>query len=86
MDVMIPLADPLSSKSLIGEESSTSAIPATTEPITTLSTTFVSFGVVLPLSVSDYQVLDVEPHDEDPPTITFEEEELNTTPESAVVS
>nr|GEW40899.1 hypothetical protein [Tanacetum cinerariifolium] len=38
-DVMDPLAEPLSSKSLTGEPS-TSAIPAAVEPITTLSTTF----------------------------------------------
>nr|GEW65748.1 hypothetical protein [Tanacetum cinerariifolium] len=67
-------------------QASTSAIPATTKPITTLSTTFASSGVVPPLSVSDYQVSDAEPHDEDPPAITFEEEELDTTPKSAVVS
>nr|GEW82508.1 hypothetical protein [Tanacetum cinerariifolium] len=40
-DVMVPLAEPLSSKSLIGK-ASTSIIPATAEPITILSTTFVS--------------------------------------------
>ncbi|GJW05123.1 retrovirus-related pol polyprotein from transposon TNT 1-94 [Tanacetum coccineum] len=84
-DAMIPLAEPLSSKSLIGE-AGTSAIPATTEPITTLSTTVASSGVVPPLFLSNYQVSDAEPHDEDPPAITFEEEELDTTPESAVVS
>nr|GEW62744.1 hypothetical protein [Tanacetum cinerariifolium]GEW62749.1 hypothetical protein [Tanacetum cinerariifolium] len=38
-DVTVPLAEPLSSKSLIGE-ASTSAAPATAGPITTLSTTF----------------------------------------------
>ncbi|GKF86247.1 hypothetical protein Tco_0254074, partial [Tanacetum coccineum] len=48
-DVMVPLVEPLSSKSLTGE-ASTSAIPATAEPITTLSITFASFGVVHPLS------------------------------------
>ncbi|GJX49751.1 hypothetical protein Tco_0276596 [Tanacetum coccineum] len=80
-DVMVPLAEPLSSKSLIGE-ASTSTIPATTGPITTLSTTFASSSVVPHLSVSDYQVLDAEPHDEDPPAMTFEEEKLDTTPES----
>ncbi|GKA15022.1 hypothetical protein Tco_0694769 [Tanacetum coccineum] len=58
---------------------STSAISATAGPINTLSTTFVSSGVVPPLSVSDYQVLDAEPHHEDPPFVTFEEEELDTT-------
>ncbi|GKG60509.1 hypothetical protein Tco_0612110, partial [Tanacetum coccineum] len=69
---MVPLAEPLSSHSLIGE-ASTSAAPATTGPINTLSITFASSGVVPPLFVSDYQVLDPEPHDEDPPAITFKE-------------
>nr|GEZ77536.1 hypothetical protein [Tanacetum cinerariifolium] len=66
-DVMVPLAEPLSSRSLIGE-ASTSAAPATSEPITTLSTTFASFDVVPPLSISNDQFL----HDEDPRVITFE--------------
>ncbi|GKC88586.1 hypothetical protein Tco_1149235 [Tanacetum coccineum] len=60
---------PLSSKTLIGK-GSTSAAPTTAEPITTLSTTFTSSNVVPPLSVFDYQVLDAEPHDEDPPATT----------------
>nr|GEU99568.1 hypothetical protein [Tanacetum cinerariifolium] len=77
-DVMISLVEPLSSKSLIGE-ASTSAISATVGPITTLSKTFAFFCIVPTLSVYDYQVLDTEPHDEDPPAITFEEEELDTT-------
>ncbi|GKB43990.1 hypothetical protein Tco_0888932 [Tanacetum coccineum] len=80
-DVMVPLAEPLSSKSLIGE-ASTSIIPATTGPITTLSTTFASSSVVPHLSVSYYQVLDAEPHDEDPPAVTFEEEKLDTNPDA----
>ncbi|GJS37898.1 hypothetical protein Tco_0536280 [Tanacetum coccineum] len=74
-------------RSLIGEAStSTSTAPATAEPITTFSTTFASSGVVPPLSVSDYQVLDLEPPDEDPPATTFEEKELDTILKSAVVS
>ncbi|GKD27628.1 hypothetical protein Tco_1233842, partial [Tanacetum coccineum] len=72
------LAEPLSSQSLIGE-ASTSVIPTTAELVTTLSTTFASSGVVPPLSVSDYQVSDAEPHHENSPTVTFEEEELYTT-------
>ncbi|GKA88145.1 hypothetical protein Tco_0809909 [Tanacetum coccineum] len=82
-DVMVPLAEPLCSKSLIGE-ASTSAAPATAEPITTLSIIFSSFGVVPPFSVSDYQVSDPEPHNKDPPATTFEEKELDTIPEPAV--
>ncbi|GJR60901.1 hypothetical protein Tco_1503063 [Tanacetum coccineum] len=80
MDGMVPLVEPLSSKILIGE-SSTSATPATTEPITTLSTTFASSNVVLPLSISNDQALNTEPNDEDLPAMTFEKEELVTSPE-----
>ncbi|GJW60481.1 putative reverse transcriptase domain-containing protein [Tanacetum coccineum] len=73
MDVMVPLTEPLSSRSLIGE-ASTSAAPATSEPVTTLSTTFASSDVVPPLLISNAQVL----HNEDPPAVTFEKEELDT--------
>ncbi|GJU89518.1 hypothetical protein Tco_1301941 [Tanacetum coccineum] len=79
-DVMFPLAEPLSLKSLIGEDSK-SATPVTTEPITTVSTTFTSFEVVHPLLISNDQALDTEPNDTDPPVVTFEKEELATSPE-----
>nr|GEW82732.1 hypothetical protein [Tanacetum cinerariifolium] len=72
-DVITPLVEPLSSKSLTGE--------ASTSPITTLSTTFASFKVVLPTLVVSDQVLDVEPHNEDPTVVTFEKEELGTSSE-----
>ncbi|GKE89741.1 hypothetical protein Tco_1567216, partial [Tanacetum coccineum] len=49
-DVMVPLAEPLSSRSLIGE-ASTSVVPVAAEPVTTLSTTFVSSGVVVSLNL-----------------------------------
>ncbi|GKA46163.1 hypothetical protein Tco_0738959 [Tanacetum coccineum] len=71
---------PLSAKSLIGE-ASTSAIPVTTESITTLAIIFASFDVVPPLSISNDQALDTEPNDEYPPVVTFEKEELVTSPE-----
>ncbi|GKG57226.1 hypothetical protein Tco_0584652, partial [Tanacetum coccineum] len=66
VDVIVPLAEPLSPKSLTGK-ANTSAILATAKPITTLSTTFAYSGVVPPLSVFDYHVLDAEPHNEDLP-------------------
>nr|GEW86968.1 hypothetical protein [Tanacetum cinerariifolium]GEW87798.1 hypothetical protein [Tanacetum cinerariifolium] len=72
MDVITPLVEPLSSKSLTGEASTSDA------PITTLSTTFDSFNIVLPTSVVTDQVLDVEPHNEDPSAMTFGKEELGT--------
>ncbi|GKD76071.1 hypothetical protein Tco_1334353 [Tanacetum coccineum] len=74
-DVITPLVEPLSSKSLNGEATTFAA------PITTLSTTFASSDVVLPTSVVSDQVLDAEPHNEDPPAVTFEKEELDTSPE-----
>ncbi|GKF18004.1 hypothetical protein Tco_0062922 [Tanacetum coccineum] len=51
-DVMVPFAEPLSSRSLIGE-ASTFVVPPTAKPVTTLSITFASSGFVPPLSVSD---------------------------------
>ncbi|GKE54446.1 hypothetical protein Tco_1489602 [Tanacetum coccineum] len=79
-DFMVPLAEPFSSKSLIGEASTPTAL-VTLEPVTTLSTTFASSDVVPLLLTSDDHVSGVEPHDEEPPSITFEKEELGTSPE-----
>ncbi|GKD44926.1 hypothetical protein Tco_1269571, partial [Tanacetum coccineum] len=79
-DVMAPLAEPLSSQSLICE-ASTSAAPTTTKPITTLSITLVSSDVIPSFSTSNDQSLDAEPNDEDPTVVTFEREELVTSPE-----
>ncbi|GJW56045.1 hypothetical protein Tco_0102776 [Tanacetum coccineum] len=74
-DVMTSFVEPLSSKSLTGE-ANTSATP-----ITTLSTTFASSVIIPPSSVVINQVLDAEPHSEDPPPVTFEKEELSTSSE-----
>ncbi|GJW61853.1 hypothetical protein Tco_0111188 [Tanacetum coccineum] len=75
-DVMTPFVEPLSSKSLTSEASTSAA-----SPITTLSTTFASSAVIPPSSVVSDQVLDVKPHSEDPSAVTFEKEELGTSPE-----
>nr|GEV56487.1 hypothetical protein [Tanacetum cinerariifolium] len=63
--------------SLIGE-ASTSAALVTVEPVTTLSTTFASSNVVPLLLTSNDQALGVEPHDVEPPIVSFEKEELVT--------
>nr|GEW35171.1 Gag-Pol polyprotein [Tanacetum cinerariifolium] len=68
-----PEDNPLSSRSLIGE-ASTSAASATSKPVTTLSMTFASFDVVPPLSISNDQVF----HNKDLPAMTFKKEELDT--------
>nr|GEU95561.1 hypothetical protein [Tanacetum cinerariifolium] len=67
-------------KGLIGE-ASTSGVPSTVEHVTFVSTTLASSGFVPPLFVADYQVLDAVPHHGNPPTMTLEEEELDTTRE-----
>nr|GEV29742.1 hypothetical protein [Tanacetum cinerariifolium] len=79
-NVMVSLAEPLSSKSFIGEASTFAAL-VTTEPITTLSTTFASSEVVPLLLTSDDQASGVEPHDEEPLIVSFEKEEVVTSPE-----
>nr|GEV55445.1 hypothetical protein [Tanacetum cinerariifolium] len=73
-DVMTPFVEPFSSKSLTREASSFAA------PITTLSTTFASSDVIPSSPVISDQVLDAKPHSEDPPSVTFEKEELSTYP------
>nr|GEX48988.1 hypothetical protein [Tanacetum cinerariifolium] len=80
MDVMVTFAEPLSSKSLISK-ASTFATPVTTKPITTLSITFTSFDVVPPLFISNDQALDIKLNDTDPHVMTFDKEELATSPE-----
>nr|GEW17652.1 hypothetical protein [Tanacetum cinerariifolium] len=50
-------------------------------PITTLSTTFASSVVIPPSLVVSDQVLDAKPHSKDPPAVTFDKEELSTSPE-----
>ncbi|GJS45353.1 hypothetical protein Tco_0595474 [Tanacetum coccineum] len=79
-DVMTPLVEPLSSRSLIGK-ASTSATLATTESITTLTTALASSDVIPPLATSNDQALVTEPNNKDPPVMTFEREELVTSPE-----
>nr|GEY56903.1 hypothetical protein [Tanacetum cinerariifolium] len=74
-DVITPLVEPLSFKSLTGEASTSGA------SITTLPTTFASSDVVVPTSVVNDQVLDVKLHKEDPFVVDFEKEELGTSPE-----
>ncbi|GKA20391.1 hypothetical protein Tco_0700380 [Tanacetum coccineum] len=70
MDVIVPLVEPLSTKSLVGE-ASTSRVPITT---TALSTTF-SQVCIVPLVPSTNAPIS--------PKIIFEQEELDTTPKHA---
>ncbi|GJT26687.1 hypothetical protein Tco_0906962 [Tanacetum coccineum] len=69
-DAMIPLIEPLSAKSLIGE-ASTSGVPAMAMT-TALSITFIQASTVPPVPSTE-----VPPS----PKVVFEQEELDTTPE-----
>ncbi|GKB22609.1 gypsy type transposase, partial [Tanacetum coccineum] len=76
--------DPLSSKKLLGE-ASTSRVPATADATTALSISVTATNVISipPISVADYNVPNAEIQDEAPhsPKIVFEKETLETTPE-----
>ncbi|GJR96838.1 hypothetical protein Tco_0269012 [Tanacetum coccineum] len=74
-DVMTPLIEPLSSKILTAEASTSAA------PITTLSTAFASSAIVPSGSVVNDQISDAEPHNKNPPVVTFKKEELSTSQE-----
>nr|GEW13074.1 hypothetical protein [Tanacetum cinerariifolium] len=63
------------------DEASTFAALVTAKPVTTLSITFASSDGVPPLLTSDDQASGVEPHDEEPPIVCFEKEDLVTSPE-----
>nr|GEV45611.1 integrase, catalytic core [Tanacetum cinerariifolium] len=80
-DVVGVLVDQLSSANLLGE-ASTSRVPTTAATTTALSVpaTTTNVSSVLPISVVDYGVLEVGPHNEFPlsPNIVFEKEDLET--------
>ncbi|GKC43550.1 hypothetical protein Tco_1061272 [Tanacetum coccineum] len=79
-DAMGPLVDPLSSKNLVGE-ASTSGVPSTVAATTAL--VVANVNSVVPISVTDYGVLDAEPHLEafHSPKVVFEKEDMDTSPD-----
>nr|GEX42841.1 integrase, catalytic region, zinc finger, CCHC-type, peptidase aspartic, catalytic [Tanacetum cinerariifolium] len=78
-DAMGPLVDLLSSKNLVGE-ASTLGVPTAGAVTTALSTTFAHTSFVLPIFVTNYEVLDTEsePEASHSPKIIFEQETLET--------
>ncbi|GJY41848.1 hypothetical protein Tco_0429118 [Tanacetum coccineum] len=79
-DAMGPLVDPLSSKNLVGE-ASTSGVPSTVAATTAL--VVANVNSVVPIFVTDYGVLDAEPQFEasHSPKVVFEKEDLDTLPD-----
>nr|GFA05527.1 hypothetical protein [Tanacetum cinerariifolium]GFA77497.1 hypothetical protein [Tanacetum cinerariifolium] len=89
-DAMGALVNPLSSKNLIGE-ASTSEVPATAAATTTTlftSVTAASANSIPPILVADYDVLDAGILGEVPYSskIVFEKETLETTPKRLTTS
>ncbi|GJQ94239.1 hypothetical protein Tco_0005378 [Tanacetum coccineum] len=68
-DALVPIIEPLSTKNLVGE-ASTSMVPATAVT-TALSTTFIQANTVPPVPSIEVPLS---------PKILFEQEELDTTP------
>nr|GEX65111.1 hypothetical protein [Tanacetum cinerariifolium] len=87
IDVWVPLVDPLSAKSLIGETSTSDSVPATVVTTTALSTTFASASFVPPITIEDYEIVGMDGPDDAQgngqgnvasfPTVEFEKEELD---------
>ncbi|GJW95084.1 hypothetical protein Tco_0174756 [Tanacetum coccineum] len=92
IDVWVPLVDPLSAKNLIGEASTSGSMPAVVVTTTALLTTFAAASSVLPITIEDYEIVGTDgPEDAQGngqgnvasfPTVEFEKEVLDTTPES----
>ncbi|GJR45146.1 hypothetical protein Tco_1313249 [Tanacetum coccineum] len=80
-DALVPLVKPLSAETLVGEVG-TFRVPATATTIA-LSTAFIQASTVPPVPVTDHEVSDMGPSTKvsSPPTIVFEKETLETTPE-----
>nr|GEY40462.1 hypothetical protein [Tanacetum cinerariifolium] len=87
IDVWIPLVDPLSAKNLTGAASTSGSVPDADVATTALSTTFASTSSVPPITTDDYDIVNVDGQEDvrgdvaSFPTVDFEKEELDTTPE-----
>nr|GFA57530.1 hypothetical protein [Tanacetum cinerariifolium] len=89
IDIWVPLVDPLSSKSLIGEASTPGSVSAAVVTTTALSTTFATASSVPPITIEDYEIVGTDgPNDAQGngqenvasfPTVEFEKEEMDTT-------
>ncbi|GJY49849.1 hypothetical protein Tco_0439805 [Tanacetum coccineum] len=91
IDVWVPLVNPLSAKNLIGEASTFGSLTAAVVTTTALSITFTTASSVPPITIEDYEIMGTDgPEDAQGngqgnvasfPTVEFEKEELDTTPE-----
>ncbi|GJV19178.1 hypothetical protein Tco_1368198 [Tanacetum coccineum] len=89
--VWTSLVDPLSVENLVGEVDTFDSVPATITATTALSTTFAFASSVPPITIEDYEIVgtdgseDAQGNDQGNvaslPTVEFEKEELDTTPE-----
>ncbi|GJZ46560.1 hypothetical protein Tco_0594156 [Tanacetum coccineum] len=86
-EAMGPLVDPLSSENFVGG-ASTSSVPATAASTTAFSVTNTNVSFIPPISVVDYEVLNVEPRREasHSPKIIFKQGTLETSPKHPTTS
>ncbi|GKA58327.1 hypothetical protein Tco_0757515 [Tanacetum coccineum] len=87
IDVWVPLFDALFAKNLIGAASTTGSVPTVVVTTTALSTTFASASSIPPITMDDYDIVNVDGQEDvrgdvsSFPTLEFKKEELDTTPE-----
>ncbi|GJW94396.1 hypothetical protein Tco_0174068 [Tanacetum coccineum] len=84
--IWTPLSEPLSVQNLTGAARTSGSVPATVATITALSTTFASTSSISPITVDDYEVVNVDGQENSQrdvaffPTVDFLKEKLDTTP------
>nr|GEW04943.1 reverse transcriptase domain-containing protein [Tanacetum cinerariifolium] len=59
-DVFVPLVEPFSAIVLMGLEGTSNVMPTTADTTTTLSTTLASASTITPISIDDYEVIDMD--------------------------
>ncbi|GKD70930.1 hypothetical protein Tco_1325020 [Tanacetum coccineum] len=95
VDVWVPLVEPLSAENFMGVVGTSDSVPTIVGTTTVLSTTFASTSSVPPITTDDYEVVSADGQEDDQgniqgnvqenvasfPTVEYEKEKLDTTPE-----
>ncbi|GKE46177.1 hypothetical protein Tco_1477435, partial [Tanacetum coccineum] len=90
-EAMVPLVEHLSVETLTGTVGASDSVPATVATTTALSTTFASTSSIPYITIDDYEIVNADGQEDAQgnvqgnvasfPTVEFEREELDTTPE-----
>nr|GEV05970.1 putative transposase (putative), gypsy type [Tanacetum cinerariifolium] len=89
--VWTPLVDPLSVENLVGESDTSDGVPTIIATTTAMTTTFAFASSIPPITIEDYEIVGTDGLNDAQgsgqgnaaslPTVEFEKEELDTTPE-----